>query len=378
MEKVLYVATYGDFFASFQVDNMKLWQELGCEVYCAADFKDKNYNRYTYRLDAIGVTRYQVDFVRTPYSIKNIMAFKQLKDVMMNEKISIVDSHNPVSSILSRIAAKSVGINKVIYTVHGFFFYKGASLKHNLLYKPIEFTMAHLTDVLIVTNLEDYETAKKMKVRKKVYYVHGVGVDVDEIANLKVDVLKKRKDLGIPEDSFVICSVGECIKRKNQESALRAFAKVADPNMFYVIVGDGVLYHHLKQVSRKLNVEAQVIMPGYREDANDILKASDLYIFPSLQEGLSVALMQAMAAELPVIASEIRGNVDCIDNGYGGITVKPKDIEEMAQAIVKLRDDPTLALHYGKYNLAKVKEFGKPVVIKEIKDIFISMINKEE
>lgn len=122
MERVLYVATYGDFFSSFQIDNMRLWQELGCEVHCAADFTDRNKNIFTERIDDLGVIKHQVDFVRTPLSFKNISAYMQLKKIMVDEKITILDTHNPVASILARVAANTIGIKKIMYTVHGFFF----------------------------------------------------------------------------------------------------------------------------------------------------------------------------------------------------------------------------------------------------------------
>lgn len=375
MRKVLYVATYGDFFSSFQIDNMKLWQELGCEVHCAADFSDKNYNRFTDKIDAIGVKKHQVDFVRTPFSFKNIKAFFQLKRIMTNENINILDTHNPVASILSRIAANLIGIDKVMYTVHGFFFYKGASLKKNLLFKPVEFFMARLTDVLIVTNLEDYEAAQKMKVRENVYYVPGVGVATEEISNLSVNVSNKKKELGIPENSFVLCSVGECIKRKNHESAIRAFSKIYTPDMYYIVVGDGLLFEHLNALVKELKIEKNVLLPGYRKDANEILKISDLYLFPSYQEGLSVALMQAMAAGLPVVASRIRGNVDCIIDGKGGITVSPTDIDEMSNAISLLRHNNSIRSDFGNFNVEKVKEFSKVEVYKKNFQIFSSLIS---
>ena len=375
MEKVLYVATYGDFFASFQIDNMKLWQNLGCEVHCAADFTDKNYNRFTDKIDAIGVIKHQVDFVRKPFSLKNVNAYKQIKKILNDEKITILDTHNPVASILSRLAAKSVGIKKVMYTVHGFFFYKGASLKNNLLFKPVEFVMARLTDIIITTNLEDYEAAKKMKVRKRAYYVPGVGVDVDNIAELNVEKSKKRAEFGIPEDSFVMTSVGESIKRKNHETAIKAFARVHTSDMYYIVVGDGELYPYLKKLVKELDVEKNVLLPGYRKDANEILKASDLYVFPSYQEGLSVALMQAMAAGLPVVASKIRGNIDCIIQGKGGITVSPTDIDGMGEAIMTLKNDSKLRDNFGNYNIKKVKEFSKQKVYEKNIDIFKTLIN---
>lgn len=375
MERVLYVATYGDFFSSFQIDNMRLWQELGCEVHCAADFTDRNKNIFTERIDDLGVIKHQVDFVRTPLSIKNVSAYMQLKKILVDEKITILDTHNPVASILARVAANTVGIKKIMYTVHGFFFYKGAPLMKNLLFKPIEFAMARLTDVVVTTNLEDFEAAKLMKVRKKVYYVPGVGVDVDYITRLEVERSEKRKEFGIPEDSFVISSVGESIKRKNHETAIRAFAKVYTPDMYYIVVGDGELHTYLKNIVKKLGVESNVILPGYRKDANAILKISDLYVFPSYQEGLSVALMQAMAAGLPVVASNIRGNVDCIINGKGGITASPTDVDGIANAIISLKNDSKLRSKFGNFNKKKVTEFSKQKVFEKNNDIFRTLID---
>lgn len=377
MEKVLYVATYGDFFASFQIDNMKLWQKLGCEVHCAADFTDKNYNRFTEKIDAIGVTKHQVDFVRTPFSLKNFNAYKQIKNILNDEEITILDTHNPVASILSRLAAKSAGIKKVMYTVHGFFFYKGASLKNNLLFKPVEFVMARLTDIIITTNLEDYEAAKKMKVRGKSYYVHGVGVDVSNIRKLLISKAEKRNEFGIPEDALVMISIGENIPRKNHETAIRAFAKLNNQNVYYIVVGDGALHQYLIDLSKELGVKDRVLFPGYREDANELLKMSDIYVFPSLQEGLSVALMQAMAAKLPVIASKIRGNVDCIDNELGGITVAAKDIGGFTKAMEKMIESPEMRRKFGEYNSIKVESFGKDVVKAENNEIFKSILSNQ-
>ena len=299
----------------------------------------------------------------------------QLKKIMVDEKITILDTHNPVASILARVAANTIGIKKIMYTVHGFFFYKGAPLKKNLLFKPIEFAMARLTDVVVTTNLEDFEAAKLMKVRKKVYYVPGVGVDVDNITRLEVERSEKRHEFGIPENSFVISSVGESIKRKNHETAIRAFAKVYTPDMYYIVVGDGELHTYLKNIVKKLGVESNVILPGYRKDANAILKISDLYVFPSFQEGLSVALMQAMAAGLPVVASNIRGNVDCIINGKGGITASPTDVDGIANAIITLKNDSKLRSEFGNYNKKKVTEFSKQKVYEKNNDIFRTLID---
>lgn len=375
MEKVLFVATYGDFFSSFQISNMKLWQSLGCEVHCVANFKEFRYNRFTDKIDEIGVKRHHLGFYRTPFNFENIVLYQRLKELMQNQKIDIIDCHNPVVSILARLAANSCSIKKIVYTVHGFFFYKGCSLKNKLIFKPIEFFMARYTDALIVTNLEDYESAKKMKVRGMVYYVPGVGVDLDSIRLLNIDFKEKRAELNVPEDAFVLLSVGECIKRKNHETAIRAFAQINNSKFFYIIIGDGELLGYLKALVEKLNVSDRVIFLGYRTDANEILKIADLYIFPSFQEGLSVALMQAMVSGLPIVATGIRGNVDCIDDRKGGILTHPTDFEEMKNALIELYNSPEDRKLYGQYNYRKIEAFSNEVVLNKSKAIFNQILN---
>lgn len=376
MKKVLFVATYGDFFSSFQISNMKLWQSLGCEVHCVANFMEGRYNRFTEKIDNIGVIKHHLFFYRTPFTLDNIILYNKLKKLMIHEKYDIIDCHNPVVSVMARIAANSCGINKVIYTVHGFFFYQGCSLKNKLLFKPVEYFLARYTDALIVTNLEDYEASKKMKVRGKTYYVPGVGVDLDIIRNLNVNKELKKEEFGIPADSFVLLSVGECIKRKNHESAIRAFAQADIPNSFYIIVGDGELLEYLKALAHELNVEDKVLFLGYRSDANEILKIADLYVFPSFQEGLSVALMQAMVAGLPIVASSIRGNVDCVVDGKGGYLFNPAEIEEIKLNMVKIYCQSETSKKYGEYNYKQVEKFSKEVVEDKNKKIFEWILEK--
>lgn len=377
MAKVLFVATYGDFLATFQLENIKLWKQLGCEVHCAANYEVERYNRFTGRLDEVGAVRHQLDFVRTPYSLKNFVVYKKLCKIIEDEQITVIDCHNPVPGILARFAALSHHIHKVVYTVHGFFFYKGAPRKNQMLYKPIEHFMARFTDALIVINKEDYEATKKMHIRGKSYYVHGVGVDLNELFGVEVNRREVREEFGIPDDAIVMISVGECIKRKNHEYAMRSFAKLDDPHSYYMIIGDGELLGYLKALSVELGIQDRVVFPGYRKDVSRIMKASDIYVFPSYQEGLSVALMEAMALGLPVIATAIRGNVDCIEDGKGGITVGIDEIPEMMDAMKKMLSDSDLRRQYGKYNQKKVKMFSQEVVLEENKKIFEHILEND-
>lgn len=377
MERALFVATYGDFFVSFLLDKIALLQKRGIGVVCAANFEEKAYNRFSEELRLQGVELRHVPFARSPYSLKTMKAYKILLRVMREEKITLVDCHNPVAAALARWAAAKLRIEKVVYTAHGFFFYRGASPKYKLLYKPVEFFLAKRTDILIVMNEEDYAVAKKMKVRKCVRLVHGVGVELSKVQSVRVSRTEMRRRLGAKKTDVLFVSVGECIVRKNHIVALKALQKSGMKNAVYLVVGEGKLLTKLKAEAKRLHMENRVIFAGYRTDVAEILRAADVFLFPSLQEGLPVALVESMAAGLPVLCSNIRGNRDCIVEGKGGFLASPTDVDRFADGIQKLCRSEELRRAFGAYNRAGAERFGRTEVMKEYEEIYAELLSGE-
>lgn len=310
-KKVLFTATVVKTHINvFHFPYLKWLKKRGYEVHVAAknDFINEpciipNCDKY-----------YDVKFARFPFSKTNIKAYKQLKKLIQENNYDIIHCHTPVAGVLTRLAARKNKNTTVIYTAHGFHFFKGAPLLNWLIYYPVERFCARFTDKLITINQEDYEIAKRFKLRKngKVYYVPGVGIDLEKIENLKVDIKQKKKELGIPEKTPVLLSVGELNKNKNHEIVLQALSKIKDKNFIYLICGRGVLKESLERKIQEHNLINKAKLLGYRSDVMEILKISDLFIFPSKREGLPVSVIEAMAARLPVIASDVRGNRDLI------------------------------------------------------------------
>ncbi|MDM8200741.1 glycosyltransferase family 4 protein [Allofournierella massiliensis] len=312
--KVIFVANTARFFVMFEQNNIRLLQSMGYEVHCASNFEHERDVDAKSILEKLNVTIHQIDIARSPFSVRNLNAYRQLKALMKQERFDLVDCHTPMGGVLARLAAKATKTAPVLYTAHGFHFYKGCPLQNRLIYETIERWLARYTDGLITINEEDYQAAKSFHLRGKAYKIPGVGIDVKGIHDLKVDRAQKRRELGVPEDAFVMLSVGDLIPRKNHIVALRAFAQANIPNSYYLLCGNGELKEMLQEESRKLNVADRVIFLGFRSDVREILHAVDLFCFPSLQEGLPVSLMEAMAAGVPCIASRIRGNVDLMEN----------------------------------------------------------------
>lgn len=263
-----------------------------------------------------GCKIYPISCSRSPFKSGNLKAIKEIKKIVENDEYEIVHCHTPIAAACTRLACKGLrkkGV-KVIYTAHGFHFYKGAPKKNWLIYYPVEKICARWTDVLITINKEDYELAKKKLHAKKVEYVPGVGIDVDKFANTMVNRIQKRQEIGVPEDAFMLLSVGELNANKNHHIVIKALAEIGDPNIHYAIAGKGDKKDELEALAKELNVNLHLL--GYRSDVAELYKVADIYILPSIREGLNVSVMEALSSGCPVVASKIRGNVDMISNDY--------------------------------------------------------------
>lgn len=261
---------------------------------------------------------------------------------------------------------------KIIYTAHGFHFYKGAPLLNWILFYPVERWLAHDTDVLITINQEDYKRAQSFKAGK-VVYVPGVGVDLKKFHISPIDKAKKREELGIPKDDFVLLSVGELIPRKNHQVVLRALGILKQQgkleNIQYIICGQGDKLAELRKLAQTLNIAENVHFLGYRRDISEICNASDCFMFMSLQEGLPVALMEAMACGLPAICTNIRGNTELIEDGVTGI-IADNTPEDTARSIEKLKADSAFRDKLSAYALSKIKQFDISQILPIMKKIY--------
>jgi glycosyltransferase EpsD len=257
---------------------------------------------------------FQVNFPRNPFKIhKLVRSYRQMKKILAKNHYDMIHTHTPVGSVITRLAARKTRARgtKVIYTAHGFHFFKGAAPINWLLWYPIEKFSARLTDVLITINQEDYERARK-KFKTDVRYVPGVGIDAKKfnVKMTKVERDKYRQTLGLKPDDFVIIYVAEISRRKNQERLLKEQAEAIknDPKIHILLVGDDTLNGKIQKLAQKLEITDNVHFLGYRQDIPQLLKISDQYASTSRQEGLAVNILEARLAGLPIEASKVRGH----------------------------------------------------------------------
>lgn len=372
MKKVLFVATVvKTHIMEFHIPYLKMFKEMGWETAVAAR------NDYENPADCVIPycdTYYNIPFERNPLKPGNLKAYKELKHIIDEGEYDIIHCHTPVGAMLTRLAAKQARKKgtKVFYTAHGFHFYKGAPAINWILYYPVEKWLSRYTDVLITINKEDYERAKTFKAGK-VCYVPGVGIDLKKFNAGYVNKEQKRKEIGVSADDFVLLSVGELIPRKNHEVVIRALSVLKQRDKLnhieYVICGRGSYEADLRKLAEGLDVADHVHFLGYRNDISEICNCADLFVFMSHQEGLPVALMEAMACGLPAVCSNIRGNTDLIEDGVTGLLANNTP-EEVAQSISKMKSDTALRNRVASAALQKIKQFDLSSVEDEMSKIY--------
>jgi glycosyltransferase involved in cell wall biosynthesis len=259
-------------------------------------------------LELVSIT-YDIPFNRSPLKRRNIEAYQNLNAISKEASYDIVHTHTPVASAIARMIFKKSN-SRVIYTAHGFHFYKGAPLINWMLYYPIEWWLSKHTDVLITINKEDFKLARNKFNCKDVRYIPGVGINLNMFDSINNGREQKKKEIGIPVDDKLILSVGELNENKNHEVVIKALSILDKPNIHYVICGEGPLHSRLSRLISEYGLANQVHLLGFRHDVKEIYLISDLFIFSSKREGLPVAFLEALLAGLPVIASNIRGNTD--------------------------------------------------------------------
>ncbi|MCB6597154.1 glycosyltransferase [Erysipelatoclostridium ramosum] len=378
-KKALMYASVASMIDLFNMDNIHILQSLGFQVDVACNFKNgsitsnERVEEFKKELRELGVNIHDIPIPRSMFKINDILKSLILtKRLYNNNNYQFVHCHSPIGGVVSRLAAityRKRGL-KVIYTAHGFHFFKGAPLKNWILFYPIEKICSNWTDVLITINNEDFNIANDKFKANNVIYVPGIGVHVDEIQNQKIDIDSMRKELGLKSDDYVIMSIGQISIRKNQKVIIEAISLINNPKVKYVIVGFGELEEELQNLANKLNVIDRVIFTGYRQDAKALLHCADLFAFPSLQEGLPASLMEAMSVGLPVVCSDIRGNNDLIENDIGGYLCNSNDYKSFAKKIDYLLNNKDIALKMGKYNQNNILNYDTKVVIDEMKNIY--------
>ena len=385
IKKALIITNTASMVHLFNSVNIGALQNEGYEVHIACNFINGNtaskeaIEEYKKEWKAKNIISHHIDFLRSPFSFKSFKIYRQTKELIKSVDFDIIHCHTPIVSAFTRIAACSLKVKaKIVYTAHGFHFYKGCPLFNWITYYPVEKFLAPKTDLLITMNKEDYERAQKHFNASQIEFIDGVGINANAIYETQTDRDGIREMLGIPKDQLIMISVGEVNHNKNHKAAIEALSLCKTKNIHYIIAGVGNYADEHLPFARLCNVDDRVHFLGFRKDVYKILKASDIFVFPSYREGLSVALTEAMACGLPVVASRIRGNIDLIDEELGGLLCKPTDAKGMAMHIDTLAENPELRHRMGLYNYEKSKKYDKNIIIRKLMTMILGQFKKND
>ncbi len=364
-------------------------------------------------LKEMGFSMIELKMKRSPLNLTNFKAYKFLKKLHRENNYNLIYCQQPTGGMLGRFIGKKFGL-PVIYTAHGFFFFKGNNPLKNLIFRSAERYMAKFTDILITMNEEDYVASKRFKA-KKTYKINGIGLNTDkyhenenlnfakflsresdsssilveekevlfnlndsinDVINLEKNNFDEyedfKKSLSISPEKKIILSVSEFIPRKNYQTMLKTISKLSKErqDFVYLMCGSGREFEKMQDLAKKLKISEFVRFLGYRKDVNKIMETSDVFFHQSFHEGLTMGIIEAMHFALPVVASCVRGNKDLIDDGYGGVLTMPEDLKAQVLALNMLLDDKKMREKMGQYNQEKSVKYSLEKVREQLKHIY--------
>ncbi|MCR5207529.1 MAG: glycosyltransferase family 4 protein [Eubacterium sp.] len=374
--KILYVATVRSHIGQFHIPFIKKLKELGCTVDGA--YRDNSSDKPGLDTSALDNV-YEIPFTRTPYSFDNIKAYFRLKKLLKANNYDAVHCHTPMGGVITRLAAKSLrkkGL-KVIYTAHGFHFYNGASKKNWLLYYNAEKYLAKYTDCLITINREDYEIAKKdFSSAGSICKVNGVGVDFNKFTAKTAEEKKElRKRYGYSDEDFLIIYPADFCYRKNHIMLLEAVKLVYDKHKNVKLLLPGLQTENGECVRfcNENGLNEAVEFLDYRRDIYDFAGMCDLSVSTSRQEGLPINLIEAMGLGNPILASDVRGNNDVVEDGVNGYLVKLNDSAAMAERICGLIENREKLEEFSENGRRLSVKYGTEPVIEKMLKVYRSL-----
>ena len=365
---ILFCATVDYHFKAFHLPVIKWFKEHGWKVHIAASgnlnipYVDKKYN---------------IPVHRSPFHIQNHSAYQELTSILEREQYQIIHCHTPMGGLLARLAARKVrkkGTN-VIYTAHGFHFYRHAPFVNWLVYYPIEKWLATYTDCLITINEEDYGLLKQHPFNAgSIEKINGVGVDIDKFSPIEqADKVERRKRLGYTENEYLLFYAAEFNQNKNHSFLIRTIAHLTStiPHVKLLLAGEGKLLPDCRKLVESLGIIPHVDFLGFRNDIDEILPLCDVLVSASYREGLPVNVMEGMACGLPVIATRNRGHNELIHDYHNGWLIDQNDRQGMAAKLVTLYRDPEKASEMGVCGRALMEAtYSTNMVLQQLSQIY--------
>jgi glycosyltransferase EpsD len=373
-QKILFVANIHKHFKAFHIPYIKYLQSKGFEVHVAA-------NDDSTKIE-VADKQYNIPIERTPLKINNIKAVRALKELIRKEEYCLIHCHTPIGALVTRLAAKEFRIEKklkVVYTSHGFVFFKNSPKKFWYFYYPIEKYLSKFTDAIITINEEDYQNVLNKGFKNQfTYKVPGIGIGTEKFDN--IDNTKKnhiRSKNSYQDADFLVLYVAEFIERKNHKFIIEAIPRITNKikNIKFLFAGRGVLQPELEQLSRTLEADKFVDFLGFRKDIGEVIMMSDIGISASRYEGLPMNIAEEMYASKPVVISKVRGHVDLVKHGESGFLFENNNTDKFVHYIRELYENLEKRENMGRQAKIKSKKFELENSLKVMSNIYAQFLD---
>lgn len=322
--------------------------------------------------------------------VSNIKSIIELYRIIKKGKYDIVHVHTPVASVLGRIAAKKAKVPIVIYTAHGFYFHKGMShIKYNIILKIEKYLAKYYTDFIFTQSEEDRRTALENNfINKSKILTIGNGVDIwgkyNPINMEKDKINELHKELNLNKNDKIVTFIGRLVKEKGIMDLLEVFNNVSfndEKKVKLIMVGDIAQNERDKDTKKKLEKyrnNPNVIFTGYRNDINSILYLTDVFCLPSYREGMPRSIIEAMAMECAVVATNIRGSREEVVDGKTGFLVPVNSINILSDKIKKLIENEKLLREMKIAGRRRAEElYNEKEIVKKQLEIFDKLLSSK-
>lgn len=318
--------------------------------------------------------------------ISNIRSIVSLYKLIKKESFDIVHVHTPVAALLGRVAAKFARVKHIIYTAHGFYFHENMSKAQYQFYYSIEkYASKLMTDWLLLQSEEDYKLSIEKNFLNKNRIIHlSNGVNLTAKFNPKIvnktSVNKLRNNLDIKENDIVFSFIGRLVKEKGIIELLESFKEISKvhSNVKLLLIGDlheserdSITINRIKQLMNQGNIKYL----GFRNDIEQLLYVSDIFVLPSYREGLPRSIIEAMAMNNAIIATNIRGCREQVVEGINGYLVKKQSIKDLTEKMKLLAAHPNKVSEMGKQSRKiAVEKFNEEKVLSKQLDLFTKLL----
>ena len=368
--KVLFTASTYSHIVNFHLPYLRKFREEGWTVHAACGGAPMPIPDVERVID--------LPFEKSMWSPNNFKAAILLSDEMRRESYDLIVTHTSLAAFFTRLALWGLEERPAVANmVHGYLFDDETPwLKRNLLLGA-ERWMAADTDLVLTMNRWDYETAKQYRLGHRVVNVPGVGVDFSRFDRVSPNSREKlRKKWGVPEEAFVLIYAAEFSKRKSQSVVIRAMEHL--PEMLrLVLAGEGALREECRELSQKLGLEGRVVFPGQVRDIPAWYTMADAVVSASRSEGLPFNIMEAMYAGLPVVASNVKGHVDLIEDGVTGLLYPYGDEKACAEQILQLMGSPELRREFVRNARTDVERYSLDQVLPVVWERYAALVERE-